>query len=168
MKASILIAWAILGSAVPSLADFDGPAQATLNATVQAPVLVDGRNSGTITILAGRIVNVDDVQATQVLIDFAGAKTWIPRMETDFDQRLADYTEASAKFAAQAKEAFQQRAEIAEQQRQQASADFQSKLDGYVSPLESAPYDNNRSVVDYYDCWGNRYNIGVFGQRIYN
>ena len=48
------------------------------------------------------------------------------------------------------------------------AADIQAKLQNYVSPLERGPYDQQRSVVDYYDWLGRRYNIGVFGQRIYD
>jgi hypothetical protein len=108
------------------------------------------------------------VEPGALLIDFDGAATWIPRAETDYDQRLKQWKSANQKKPAQEKGAQARQTAAIQRQQRQANAEWQSQLADYVSPLERAPYDYQRSVVDYYDWRGNRYNIGVFGQRIYN
>jgi len=49
-----------------------------------------------------------------------------------------------------------------------AAADFQRKHAQFDNPLLRGPYDQQRSVVDFFDHEGRRYHIGVFGQRIYD
>ena len=162
-----LILGLLFGTTATSSAAAD-PAQVTLHQAIQIPVQQADGAKGSINIPGGLTVNVDQVQPDQLLIDFAGAQAWIPKSMTDFETRQAvsNRTEQTAQAILQ--QVWQQKAEIAKEQQEQANADWQGKLDGYISPLESGPYNYNRSVVDYYDCDGNRYNIGVFGQRIYN
>ena len=140
----------------------------TLQQAIRISVQQADGTKGSINVPTGLTVNVDQIQPSQLLIDFAGAQAWVPKSMTDFDTHLAASIQTEQTAQAIFQQVWQQRAEVAKAQQEQATADWQGKLDGYVSPLESGPYNYNRSVVDYYDCNGNRYNIGVFGQRIYN
>jgi hypothetical protein len=145
-----------------------GALQAAVNVALQLPVTVAGQDRGWIAVPNGSMVNVEVVQAQQVLIDFAGAQAWVPRAETDVDERLAAASEAQAGQTAADQDAQARRVATYEAQEGQATADLQGKLQNYVSPLERGAYDQQRSVVDYYDWLGRRYNIGVYGQRIYD
>jgi PDZ domain-containing secreted protein len=144
------------------------PAQVQLNQALKMEVDTGGKSNGWIVAPAGAAVAVEDVQAQQLLVDFAGARAWVPQAATDFAQRQTDLSATEQKEADAEQAAQSAKVAAYEQQSQQAAADLQGKLQDYVSPLERGPYCYTRSVVDNYDWLGRRYNIGVFGQRIYN
>jgi hypothetical protein len=57
---------------------------------VTLPVVVQDRQAGTVTLRAGKTLEVVDVTAAQVLVQAMGATTPIPRDATDIDKRVAD------------------------------------------------------------------------------
>ncbi|MDR3401142.1 MAG: hypothetical protein P4L99_01490 [Chthoniobacter sp.] len=169
MKAIALVAAALLlaspiFAAVPST---KRPAQAVLKAPVSLPVIVAGRQSGTVTVAKGTLVTIKHVRRQRLQIDFQGSQAWVKRTDTDFDQRLAAFKQTKQTAQAQVQKA--QVAQNADFQKQQAKAraDFNAQHGEYSNPLDKGAYDQTRSVVDYYDWRGRRYHIGVFGQRIY-
>ncbi len=143
------------------------PTQAVLNTPLTVPVMIGGRQSGTVNVPKGTMVGIAHVRKDRVQINFQGSAVWVKRTDTDFDQRLAAFR--STKQNAQAQVQLVQTAQTVAMKNAQVkgAADFQQQHGNYQNPLERGAYDQNRSVVDYYDWLGRRYHIGVYGQRIY-
>jgi len=140
------------------------PSQTSLKATFKLPVMVAGKQNGWVLAAKGTLVNVDHVRREVIQINLGGASAWVKRTDTDFDQRLAAFKIATQKLAtatAAQDAAFSQK-------EQAAAADFQKQHDAFDNPLNKGAYDQQRSVVDYFDRFGRRYHIGVFGLRIYD
>lgn len=98
------------------------------------------------------------------MISIGSASLWVKRSDTDFDQRLAVFKATKQ----QALNAIAARNAATEDQLKAAAADFQREHDAYDNPLNRGAYDHQRSVPDFYDRFGRRYHMGVFGQRIYD
>ncbi len=143
------------------------PAQAVLNAPLSIPVVISGRQSGSVTIGKGTVVTVAHVRRDRLQINFQGSQAWVKRSDTDFDQRLAIFRQTKTAAQAQIQQAQAAQNAVARDQQVKAAADFQDQHNNYTNPLDKGAYDQQRSVVDYYDWLGRRYHIGVFGQRIY-
>ena len=143
------------------------PAQAVLKASVTIPVVISGRQSGSVTVNKGTLVTVKHVRHTRLQIDFQGSQVWVKRSDTDFDLRLAAFKKTKQTAQVQVQQARTAQNSATQQQQAKASADFQAQHANYSNPLDKGAYDQTRSVVDYYDWLGRRYHIGVFGQRIY-
>ena len=94
---------------------------------------------------------------------------WKPLIDPvlDIDQRLAVFRQTKQTAQGQVAQAQAAQNAVAQQQRAEASADFQNQRANYSNPLDKGAYDQSRSVVDSYDWLSRRYHIGVFGQRIY-
>ena len=138
-----------------------------MNAPISIPVLISGRQSGYVTVTKGTLVTIKHVRHDRVQIDFQGSQAWVARSNTDFDQRLAAFRKTKQTAQGQVQQARTAQNAVAQQQQANASADFQTQHANYSNPLDKGAYDQNRSVVDYYDWLGRRYHIGVSGQRIY-
>jgi hypothetical protein len=144
------------------------PTQTTLKASFKLPVMSSaGKQIGTVTANSGTVVNIEHVRRQKIMISLGGAKAWVARSSTDFDQRLAAFKLSKQNATAQVQYAKAAQAATFRQQRQDASADFQNQHANYSNPLDQPAYDQTRSVVDYYDWLGRRYHIGAYGQRIY-
>jgi hypothetical protein len=112
----------------------------------------------------GTLVNVDHVRHQVLMISLGDASAWVKRSDTDFDQRLASFKIVQQKLAA----ANAMQGAAFKKQQETAAADFQKQHAAYDNPLNKGAYDQQRSVVDYFDWQGSRYHIGMFGQRIYD
>jgi signal transduction histidine kinase len=154
-------AWAV------SLAATRRPTQAVLNAPISIPVVISGRQSGSVMVNKGTLVTIAHVRHDRLQINFQGSQAWVKRTDTDFDQRLAAFKQTKQTAQAQVQQAQSAQNAVAQEQRTKAAADFHDQHGNYTNPLDKGAYDQNRSVVDYYDWLGRRYHIGVFGQRIY-
>jgi len=158
----------LVGSVIARLpASARRPTQAVLSAPVSVPVIISGRQSGSVNVPKGTMVAITHVRHDRIQINFQGSQVWVKRGDTDFDRRLAVFRRT--KQAAQAQVQQAQAAQTAAMQQAQAkgAADFRQQHANYENPLNKGAYDQTRSVVDYYDWQGRRYHIGVFGQRIY-
>ncbi len=166
MKATLLAATLLFFVLNPAFATVSTrrPSQTTLKARFKIPVTVAGKESGWIIANTGTVVDVDHMRRDQIMIRIGNTTAWIKRSDTDFDQRLAAFkatkqqgqaalTEQNAKF---------------EEQKQAAAADFQQQHAAYDNPLNKGAYDQQRALPEYYDRYGRRYHMGVFGQRIYD
>lgn len=157
-------------TAAPALpASARRPTVAQLKTAMTLPVIINGKASGWVNAPAGAQVNILKVSKDKVLIGMSDSQLWVKRTDTDFDQRLAAFK--STKQDAQAKLLKDRLADNTafEKQKAQNASDFARKnAESGPNPLDRGAYDQTRSVVDYYDRWGRRYHIGVFGQRIYD
>jgi len=135
---------------------------------MKLPVVINGKASGWVDAPVGAQVNILQVSKDTVLIGMSDSQLWVKRSDTDFDQRLAAFK--TTKKDAQAKVKQERTADNAafEKQKAKNAGDFATKNAAEPNPLDRGAYDQTRSVVDYYDRWGRRYHIGVFGQRIYD
>jgi hypothetical protein len=170
MKTIVLVVAVILSTsplfaAIPSP---KRPSQAILNVPVNIPVLVSGKQSGSVTVNKGTLVTIAHVRRDRLQIDFQGSQAWVKRSDTDFDQRLKDFRQTKQAAQAQVQKAVVTQNQMAQKQDAKARANFDQQHNHYSNPLDKGPYDQQRSVVDYYDWLGRRYHIGVFGQRIYD
>ena len=154
----------MLNPAVAQTSSKHRPVEAALLATFKFPVVVDGKPAGSVTASKGTLVKVEHVRQTTLMISLGATSAWVKRSDTDFDGRLVAYKAARQRLASA------YAAENAAYQAQAAAtaADFEQEHANDENPLDKGTYNYHRSVVDYYDCDGNRYHIGVFGQRIYD
>jgi hypothetical protein len=162
-----VVALLVANSVFAATASTRRPAQAVLTAPISIPVVISGRQSGSVTVTKGTLVTIKHVRRDRLQIDFQGSQAWVKRSNTDFDQRLAAFRKTKQTAQAQVQQARTAQNAVAQQQQAKASADFQTQHANYSNPLDKGAYDQNRSVVDYYDWLGRRYHIGVYGQRIY-
>lgn len=170
MKTIALVVLALL-SASPLFAVIPStkhPSQAVLNVPVSVPILMSGKQNGSVTVSKGTLVTITHVRRDRLQIDFQGTQTWVKRSDTDFDQRLKTFRETKQIAQAQVQQVQNAQTKVAQKQDAKARADFQKQKGKYANPLDKGAYDQHRSVVDYYDRWGRRYHIGVYGQRIYD
>ncbi len=172
MKATLLSAVFLLLLVNPIFATTPAPArrpiQTTLKASFKLPVMSSaGKQIGTVTATSGTVVGIEHVRRQKIMISLGGAKAWVARSSTDFDQRLAAFKLSKQNATAQVQYARAAQSAAFQQQRQDASADFQNQHANYSNPLDQPAYDQTRSVVDYYDWLGRRYHIGTNGRRIY-
>jgi len=158
------------------------PAETKLLTELKISVKFAGKQSGWVVAPKGSTVAVKHEGRHKLKIDFAGFQAWITRSSTDFDQRLATFNANQKKVAAQAQHAkavqdaaFKQKQKVAGTDFQRQHASYQNPLDNRPypydktgNPLDKGAYDQQRSVVDYYDWLGRRYHIGTYGQRIYD
>jgi hypothetical protein len=143
------------------------PTQAVLNAPVVVPVIISGKQNGSVTVPKGTVVAIAHVRKDRVMINFQGSQAWMKRTDTDFDQRLAVFRSTKQTAQAQVQQAREAQNMAMQEAQVQGAEDFQQQHANYQNPLDKGAYDQTRSVVDYYDWQGRRYHIGVFGQRIY-
>ena len=143
------------------------PTQAVLNAPATVPVIISGKQCGSVSVPKGTVVTIAHVRKDRVMINFQGSQAWVKRTDTDFDQRLAVFRSTKQTAQAQVQQARQAQTAAMQQGQMQGAEDFAQQHANYENPLDKGAYDQTRSVVDYYDWQGRRYHIGVFGQRIY-
>jgi hypothetical protein len=169
MKTLVLSVVAILFASpmFAALPSTKRPAQAVLKAPVSIPVVIAGRPSVSVKVAKVTVVTIAHVRHDRLQINFQGSLAWVKRSDTDFDQRLAVFRQTKQTAQAEVQKAQAAQNAVAQKQQARASADFQNQRANYSNPLDKGAYDQNRSVVDYYDWLGRRYHIGVFGQRIY-
>jgi hypothetical protein len=112
------------------------PPQAVLNAPISIPVVITGRQSGSVTVGKGTLVTVAHVRHDRLQINFQGSQVWVKRSDTDFDQRLAIFRQTKTAAQAQIQQAQVAQNAVAQQQQAKAAADFQAQHNNYTNPLD--------------------------------